>query len=95
MATTAAPAPSTYAPALQTARARVESWLEAERDQLPLWLPVALGGGVAAWFVLPNSSAWRAALLGAAALALLALAASSAGSRAARVAAIGSIAFAE
>ena len=94
MATTAAPAPSTYAPALQTARARVESWLEAERDQLPLWLPVALGGGVAAWFVLPNSSAWRAALLGAAALALLALAASSAGSRAARVAAIGSIAFA-
>jgi competence protein ComEC len=72
----------------------VESWLEAERDQLPLWLPVALGGGVAAWFVLPDSSAWRAALLGAAALALLALAASSAGSRAARVAAIGSIAFA-
>ena len=53
----------------------IERWLEAERDQLPLWLPVALGGGVTTWFVLPDPRGWAAALLlylalGAGALAL-------------------------
>ncbi|WP_394653626.1 ComEC/Rec2 family competence protein [uncultured Sphingomonas sp.] len=36
----------------------VERWLEAERDALVLWLPVALGAGIAAWFVLPDRAAW-------------------------------------
>jgi competence protein ComEC len=46
----------------------VERWLEAERDQLPLWLPVALGFGIAAWFWLPDRSGWIAFLLTLAAL---------------------------
>ncbi|NIJ08663.1 competence protein ComEC [Sphingomonas vulcanisoli] len=36
----------------------IERWLEAERDQLPLWLPVALSAGIAAWFGLPEAGAW-------------------------------------
>lgn len=56
-------------------RDRIERWLEAERDQLPLWLPVALGGGVAAWFVLPDPARWSAWILADAAGAALALAA--------------------
>ena len=40
----------------------IERWLEAERDQLPLWLPVALGGGIVAWFALPDPRAWQAAM---------------------------------
>jgi competence protein ComEC len=93
MPTTAAPAPSTHLPALQTARARLESWLEVERDQLPLWLPVALGAGVAAWFVLPDATLWRAMLLAALATALFALAAAN-GGRGARAVTIGALAFA-
>lgn len=38
--------------------ARLELWLEAERDQLALWVPVALGTGIVAWFQLPNPRAW-------------------------------------
>lgn len=53
--------------------ATLERWLEAERDQLPLWLPVMLGGGIALWFVLPVRSAWLAAMLAAGALGLAAL----------------------
>jgi competence protein ComEC len=53
-------------------------WLEAradaERDQLPLWLPVGLGLGIAAWFVLPASGFWIAFLLAGVALSLGALA---------------------
>ena len=55
MATIAEGAPSTRIPWLQTqaawwrrARNALETVLEAERDQLPLWLPVALGTGIAA-----------------------------------------------
>lgn len=48
---------------------RFGDWLEgradAERDQLPLWLPVGLGVGIAAWFVLPGGRAWIAFLLAA------------------------------
>lgn len=53
--------------------ASLEYWLEAERDQLPLWLPVALAAGIAAWFALPDRSGWIVFLIlcgGGAALAL-------------------------
>lgn len=63
--------PSIAAPPLQTAGPglgrrlveAVERWLEAERDQLPLWLPVFLAAGVGVWFALPDPSAWTAALV--------------------------------
>jgi competence protein ComEC len=48
---------------------RLERIADAERDQLPLWLPVGLGLGIGAWFALPDSSAWAAFLLLAVALA--------------------------
>ena len=38
----------------------VELWLEREREQLALWVPVAMGTGIAAWFILPNSLTWIA-----------------------------------
>jgi competence protein ComEC len=47
-----------------------ERLADSERDQLPLWLPVGLGLGTAAWFALPDARAWTAFLLLAAALAL-------------------------
>jgi competence protein ComEC len=47
---------------------------DAEREQLPLWLPVGLGLGTASWFWLPDSDAWRAFMLLAAAFALASLA---------------------
>lgn len=47
--------------------ANLEALLDSERDQLPLWLPVGLGLGIASWFVLPDITAWSAFLLGAAA----------------------------
>lgn len=43
---------------------------EAERGQLPLWMPVALGSGIAAWFLLPGRGAWVAFLLLALSIAL-------------------------
>lgn len=46
-----------------------EKWLESERGQLPLWLPVMLGAGIAAWFVLPLRSMWIAVILGGIAVA--------------------------
>jgi competence protein ComEC len=51
------------ASALARVSARAERALEAERDQLPLWLPVGLGSGVAAYFWLPDAEAWTAFLL--------------------------------
>ncbi len=47
----------------------VESWLEAERDQTGLWAPVMLGGGIAAWFLLPNPAMWAGFMLVACGLA--------------------------
>ena len=44
------------------ARSAFERWLEAERDQLPLWLPVTLGAGITAWFLLPDARAWTGAI---------------------------------
>ena len=78
MANSAAPAPSTRFQPLQTGdrwRGLVERWLEAERDQLPLWLPVMLGLGVAAWFALPTRTEWLATIAGALATACVGLAA--------------------
>ncbi len=72
------------------ARAAVERLLEAEREQLPLWIPVAIGGGVACWFVLPDARAWAAAGSGFAALGLAGVAATGAG-RAARVMAVAAL----
>jgi len=41
----------------------VETFLERERGQLPLWLVVAFGAGIAAWFALDNPKAWTAAIM--------------------------------
>ncbi len=51
----------------------IERWLEAERAQLPLWIPVGLIAGVAAWYALPDEAAWRGWLCACAALAALGL----------------------
>jgi competence protein ComEC len=56
--------------ALACARA-LESWLERERGQAPLWAPIALGAGICAWFALPTPHLWLAWTLGWSALALL------------------------
>jgi len=40
-----------------------ERWLEAEREQLALWLPVTLASGIALWFLLPDPNRWMAAVL--------------------------------
>ena len=42
---------------------RLEHWLDRERDQLALWLPVALGIGIAGWFTIPVREGWIAFLL--------------------------------
>ena len=72
---------------------RCERWLEAERDQLALWLPVALGGGIALWFILPDAGWWSAAGLIALAVALGGAALARHG-RAARVVSVGALAVA-
>ena len=77
-----ASAPSIAVEPLQTSRlaviwgrlpglgARIEERLDREREQLPVWLPVGLGLGVAAWFWLPDARSWTAFALVAAALAI-------------------------
>ncbi len=60
---------------------------------MPLWLPVALGGGVTAWFVLPDPQDWTAALLLSLAVGLGALALGRHG-RLARAVGIGAMAAA-
>ncbi len=37
---------------------RLEQALEAEREQLALWVPVGLGLGIAGWLFLPNQLTW-------------------------------------
>lgn len=66
---------------------RLESFADAEREQLPLWLPVGLGLGTAAWFLLPKASDWAAAVCLCAAFGLAPLAIAP-GTRWARAAAI-------
>ncbi|MBH1993310.1 MAG: ComEC/Rec2 family competence protein [Sphingomonadaceae bacterium] len=59
--------------AVRTEFARLESWLEKEREQIALWAPIGLGAGIAAWFILPDRMAWLAFLCGMLALACLGL----------------------
>src|SRR3954453_17719495 len=49
----------------------LEELLEAERAQLPPWVVVGFGAGIAAWFVLGEHHQWTAFLCIAAALALI------------------------
>ncbi|MBX9796141.1 ComEC/Rec2 family competence protein [Sphingomonas sp.] len=72
----------------RAAAAGLEHWLEGEADQLFLWVPVALGGGIALWFVLPGPRDWALALLGLLALASAAIAGFR-GGRGARAVALG------
>lgn len=51
--------------------ARIEGLLEAERDQLPLWIPVGLAGGIAAWFAMPDPRWWLGFMVGCAGLAMV------------------------
>lgn len=37
---------------------RAEARLDAERERIGLWLPVAMGAGIGAWFVLPATAYW-------------------------------------
>ena len=53
---------------------RLEAIADAEREQLPLWLPVGFGVGIAGWFVLGDAAAWIGFALAALALAALPLA---------------------
>lgn len=54
-------------------RASAERLLEAEREQVPLWMPVMLGLGVAAWFSLPQRADWMAFVCASLAVGILAL----------------------
>jgi competence protein ComEC len=102
MASTAAEgAPSTGYEPLQMAAPTLagrawrglEGWLEAEREQLVLWLPVALGAGISAWFVLPDARGWTAWLVISGAVALLGLSIAG-GTRVGRVLLVGGLAMA-
>jgi len=46
--------------ALSSFFSRLERLLESEREQLPLWLPVAMLTGIGAWFTLPDPASWAA-----------------------------------
>ena len=50
---------------------RVEAAVLDEREQWPLWAPVALGAGIATWFALPTAQLWGAVFAVAMGLALL------------------------
>jgi competence protein ComEC len=50
---------------------RLERLLEAERAQLPPWLVVGFGSGIAAWFALDTPGEWTAFLCVAAGLAIV------------------------
>ncbi|MEO9600606.1 ComEC/Rec2 family competence protein [Parasphingorhabdus sp.] len=52
---------------------KLEQLLERERDQLPLWVPVALGCGIATWFNLANPAWWLAFISLCGSMALLAI----------------------
>lgn len=78
---------------MQRLRRGIEEWLEAERDQLVLWLPVCLGAGIAAWFLLPDARSWTSAILSCLALSLAATAVAH-GGRATRALAIATFAIA-
>jgi competence protein ComEC len=67
----------------------LEIALEREAEALPLWLPVAMGGGIALWFMLPGPLAWGGAILCAAGLMLMAMLAGAGTRRWARALLIG------
>ena len=98
MASTAAAAPSMRPPrrqfgvaaAVSRAFTVLERWLEAERDQLALWVPVAMGTGVATWFLLPDPQGWTTAGLAFGAIAAGAFAAGR-GDRTARLAGVAAL----
>jgi competence protein ComEC len=52
--------------------AGLEARLEGEREQLPLWIPVGMLAGIAAWFALPDPAGWSAFMALAGALLLTA-----------------------
>jgi competence protein ComEC len=79
--------------ALRQGATRIERWLEIEREQLVLWLPVMLGAGITAWFVLPDAARWIGFILGSLALALAAIGLPG-GGRAPRAIAIAGLALA-
>ncbi|MBA3941912.1 MAG: competence protein ComEC [Sphingopyxis sp.] len=43
--------------------AAIEARLEAERERVGLWMPVALGAGIGAWFALPVAAHWVGLLM--------------------------------
>ncbi|MEW4466705.1 ComEC/Rec2 family competence protein [Parasphingorhabdus sp. JC815] len=51
---------------------RLERQLEKERDRLALWVPVAVGTGIAGWFLLAKPAFWIALIAMCTGLALLA-----------------------
>jgi competence protein ComEC len=51
-------------------RERIESFLEAERAQLPPWAVVGFGVGIAAWFALGTQREWLALLAAASGIAI-------------------------
>jgi len=53
--------------------ALVESWLEAERERVVLWVPVALAIGIGAWFALPTAYVWAGFIAVCSLIALIAL----------------------
>ena len=59
----ARPRQTVVARAMARVETALESWLDAERDQLVLWLPIGLGLGIACWFALPDRTAWIALIL--------------------------------
>ena len=42
---------------------RLEHWLELERDQLALWIPVMLGLGIGLWFATATRGVWIAVMI--------------------------------
>ncbi len=58
---------------LRTVPHAIETWLEQEREQLPLWVPIGLGVGISAWLILPDRMAWLAFCCGALALVCLSM----------------------
>jgi competence protein ComEC len=54
-----------------TAGEGLERLLEAERTQLPPWLAIGFGTGIAAWFALDSQAQWQAFLCIASALSLI------------------------
>ncbi|TZG26142.1 ComEC/Rec2 family competence protein [Sphingomonas montanisoli] len=70
-------APSIALPPRQTdgwqMLAAIERVLEAERDQLALWVPVGFGAGIAGWFALPGPTGWIGLGIAAAGVGLAAL----------------------